>query len=330
MRAFVALLCLLAQALLAVRAACSPHVVVLQPKPPGVEAWPQGQRALVAELSVSGLQVVLRQSRSNNVEQLMAELLDVAREPEALGALSAARQGALGLVLVVTAHSGLVRVEVPASGAIAESRAALLVAELLRSLQVPREPAAHPSATANDTSPPQPPARARLRHELWAESGVALSSDLASPLLMVGLTGSWRPWHFLTTDLGVRMTPIHMRLHTSAGAVDLRVGQASFHTSFSSPVRHGLGFTIGLGGGALVIAESAQGADGFKGRPDSTWAAILSARARGFAHAGPVVFSLIVEPGFTLPPITLRAEGNELARFGRPWTCIALGLGLQL
>jgi hypothetical protein len=331
MRALVALACSLVLLLVALRAACSPHVVVLEPKQPEIEAWPQGQRAMIAELSASGLDVLLRQSQSADVAQLTEELLEVAREPDALGALTVARQGLFGLVLVVTSHSGLVRLEVAATGAIAESRAALLVAELLRRLQVPaEEPAPQPLAIRQPKPASDESTRPRRIQELWVDGGVALSSDLASPLLMLGVAGSLRVWNYVRIEVSGRLTPMPTRIDTAAGSLELRAAQATFHAAFSPATPRGFGFALGLGGGALMIDESARGAPGFVGRGDRTLVALLSARARAFAHAGPVLISLMVEPGLTLPPITVRAEGSELARFGRPWTCVALGLGFEL
>jgi hypothetical protein len=332
MRALVAAPYALALVLAATRATGAPHVVVLEPKQPGLQAWPQGQRAVIAELSASGFDLVLRHSQSGDVEQLTEELLDVAQEADALGALALARQGSLGLVLVVTAHSGLVRMEVPVRGSIAEGSAALRVAELLRSLQIPAREAPAPRPSADGRSPlPTKPLRTRPRRgELWADAGVALSSDVTAPMLALGAGGSLRIWNYLSAELSVRLMPMHTRIETTAGSLDLRAAQSTLHFAFSPVVPGRLGFTLGLGGGALVIDESAQGGPGFRGRPDRAWATLLSARARAFAHYGPLVTSLMFEPGLTLPAVTVRAADDELARLGRPWASLTLGLGLEL
>jgi hypothetical protein len=332
MRARAVVPCALALWLTAERAIGGPHVVVLEPRAAAVQRWTQGQRAVVAELSASGFDLVLRSAQSDDLESLAAELVDVRRQPDALGAVAVARQGPLGLVLVVTAHSGLVRIEVPAHGAIAEGEAALRVAELLRSLNVPSAGPGPKEPVADEPASPSPAPRASVpprRAELWADAGVALSSDIDVPLPALGIGAALPIWGYLSAELGLRAMPLGTGIDTAVGSVHVRAAQASAYVAFAPPARR-FGFSLGLGAGALGIEETAQGAAGFRGHRDRTWAALLSARARVFANAGPLVVSVMLEPGVTVPSVTVRAEDDELARFGRPWANAALGLGLWL
>lgn len=330
MRVTALLACLLALLTVTVRARTAPHVIVLQPHGAELEPWPQGNQAVIAELAASSYELLLRANASRDLRALQRELQRAAHEPGALGAVAVGRQGSTGMALVVTVHGGLVRIEVDTDlGAVAEGRAALRVAELLRSIEVP---APTPEPARETPPPPPPPLRSRSEHriQLWGGGGIALSSHFDAPLPLLAAGGSFGLWSVLGAELELRAAPVATSVQTPAGELELRAEQATAHLTFDPFARQQFGVAVGLGGGVLRLREWAASSEGFAGRQDQTTVALLSARARAFARSGALVGSLVFEPGLTVPRVSVRAGEQEVAQLGRPWLCVTARLGWQL
>ncbi len=311
----------------ALRAA--PQVVVLQVAAPGFEEWPQGNQAVIAELVASSYELVVRASVSVSQAELEGELTAAGRSPSTVGALAVLRYGSSGLAIVYTPRSGLKRLEVKAvQGTVAESRLALGVVELLRTLQLPAERERRPPPPAVRA----PPASAEPRSDLQvrAGGGLAFSSGAgnAFPLLMIG--GSRRLAGPFGVDLELRATPLTTRVETSAGGLDVRAEQLGLHLMFSTTSSRHFNLALGLGGGALLLQTAAVDSPRFTGQSSATQVAVLSTLARASARAGSLMLSLVLEPGVTLPAVSVRAESDVVERFGRPWVCTTIGLGWEL
>jgi hypothetical protein len=86
-------------------------------------------------------------------------------------------------------------------------------------------------------------------------------------------------------------------------------------------------FALGLGVSSLWLQADANGATGFAGKPDSTQVTLLAARARLAVHMNRFLGLLAFDPGLTSPTITVRANGSEILRLGRPFATIMTGAG---
>ena len=103
--------------------------------------WPEGTRAVIAELSASDDQVLVRPSSAATLSSLMTELEKAASEEQTVGAVCIGQSGSAAIAYVwVNGGSSAIRVEDDTrEGAVAEGALALRVTEILhvRNVELP-------------------------------------------------------------------------------------------------------------------------------------------------------------------------------------------------
>jgi hypothetical protein len=158
--------------------------------------WPEGTRAVIAELATSDDQVLVRPSASTTFAALMSELEKAATEEQTVGAVCVGKSGSVGIAYVwVNGGSGAIRVEDDMrEGAVAEGAVALRVSELLhvRNLNLPSTRKEKPPVAA----PPPPPEKPSgpPAFTTWLGVGALTSSDASGPAPMVSVGSKCKPW----------------------------------------------------------------------------------------------------------------------------------------
>jgi len=316
-------------------------VLVLEAQREG--AWKEGVQALVAELLTTGRELSVRAARSGSLDELERELQQAVDESAATAAVSLAREGRSATALLcrrgVSACERL-RMEV-ADAELSRSRLAVAVVERLRPLDLPApaeplavaEAPAQPAVTPPVTERPRvgEPATARAAvARAWLGGGVVASSGMSAP--MPWLSASLRvmvvdPWG---VELLLGGSPLPGSAESSAGSLSLSVVQAMAFATFEPFARRSWGLTLGLGGGALRLQETASPAAGFEGASHATTVGVVSTRARLHHRVGPVYASLSLEPGVMVPAVKVQAGSETVLRIGRPWLGAQMGLGIDL
>jgi len=309
----------------------SRSVVVLRATPADAEPWPEGTQAVIAELLTAGYAVRVRSTNAKTVREVASELEQALAEARALAMVSVLRQSELGMALVHTRLQGSVRLEADAQqGTVAESGLALRVVELLREVDIPEPERRAPS------SPPPPerrpvkpkPLDSRHRNQLWLGGGAAFASNVGRPFPWVTLSGAFTLVGPIAFEPTLGAAVISGQVHTEAGDLDLRAQQAALYLMFDPFVERPFDVALGLGGGGVLMQETARANTGYAAADDATRVGLVGVRVRGFLRTGRTSFVLAVEPGLLVPEVSVR--GAEAVGIGRPWIVTTLGLGVSL
>ena len=319
-------------------ASAEPHVLVLRAQPPGLEPWPEGSQAVIAELALQERQLVVRPSQAATHDALIAELEQSASDPSTVGAVAIVRTGSTGIAYVWTrSGAGVVRVQADTSlGTVAQSAVALRVTELLRArtLEIPIErkpdPAPAPAPRPAPAPPPravEPPARASSPGILWASGAAMMSSGADGPLPMLALGARWAMVPRLAAEASVAFPLGEWKLRTEPGTVQVSARTLALHASFS-PLQNASGeLSVGGGGGVTWFSTSSFATGELEAASGATRVGHVSARVLGVVRDEHLAFLLFADAGSLLPPVTLRAAGTELVRLGRTWVLFGIGIG---
>lgn len=305
-------------------------------------AWKDGVQALVAELLTTGRELSVRSARSRSLDELERELeLEVAQSAAAAG-VSITREGRTATALLcrrAVSPCERLRMEV-ADLELSRSRLALAVVERLRPLDLPAlpQPVAlppqRPPETPRPAAPPpvvdQPLAERAPRLRTWLGGGIVASSGMSAP--MPWLSASLRvlvaePWGVEVLLAG---SPLAGSAESPAGSLSLSGVQTMAFATFEPFARRSWGLTLGLGGGALRLEETASPAPGFDGASHATTVGVVSTRARLLHRVGPVYASVLLDPGVLVPAVKVEAGTETVLRIGRPWFSLQMGLGVDL
>lgn len=310
-------------------------LVLEAPSPVG---WKEGVQALVAELLTTGYELRVRAAQSRSLDQLQQELQLQVADSGASAAVSVAREGGSATaVLCRNGVSSCERLSMTASdGELSRSRLAVAVVERLRPLDLPALP--EPTAAPAEREPPRAqapstdrPTRASARPlRAWLSGGVVLSSGTTGPMASLGaslgVTVS-EPWGL---EVGLAGSPLSGRAESHAGSLSLSGVQATAFATFEPFPRRSWGFSLGLGGGALRLQESASPAPGFDGFSHGATVGVVSARARLLYRTGPLSVGVAIDPGMLVPALKVEAGTEAVLRIGRPWVSLQTSLGLEL
>lgn len=300
--------------------------MILRANPAGAAWWPEGARAVIAELFTSGYTIVGRESPAQTFDELVKDLSSTSEEAGNLGVIAVMQRDGQGIALVQTKARGYVRVEVDATqGTVAESWLALRVIELLRDVDLP-EPTRETSRPAV-TPPVVPTARGP---ELWLGIGTSFASDLSSPSLWLQLSAAFPVSGPLSLEPTLGASVLPARAEGRAGEVELFAQQVALYAMLEPFWERDVGFAFGLGGGLVLLQESAAPRDGYRGFDDDTWVGIAGARLRFFLRRGRVVSVLALDPGLLVPRASLELDGAKTHEIGWPWITATLGVGASL
>jgi hypothetical protein len=315
-------------------ASAEPHVLVLRAQPPGLEPWPEGSQAVIAELALQERQLVVRPSQAATHDALIAELEQSASDPSTVGAVAIVRTGSTGIAYVWTrSGAGVVRVQAETSlGTVAESAVALRVTELLRArtLEIPIERKPEPPPPPPPAPAPravEPPARPHSPGILWASVAAMMSSGADGPLPMLALGARWAMVPRLAAEASVAFPLGEWKLRTEPGTVQVSARTLALHASFS-PLQSARGeLSVGGGGGVTWFSTSSFATGELEAASGATRVGHVSARVLGVVRDEHLAFLLFADAGSLLPPVTLRAAGTELVRLGRTWVLFGIGIG---
>jgi hypothetical protein len=294
--------------------------------------WPEGTRAIIAELAASDDQVLVRPSSASTFGALMQELELAAGEEQTVGAVCIGKSGSAGIAYVwVHGGTSAVRVEDDMrEGAVAEGAVALRVTEILhvRNLELP---SARRRKERVDTPPPPP----RKEPEgppaftTWLGFGVLTSSDAEGPVGAVSV-GARVPFsQSFGLELAVTSSLGWLDVQTEVGDAEVDMETATLHALIDPWAGAPLSASFGLGGGVAWAAELGQPRPGFANYYDSTLVGLVSARLGVTFRQGHLSFVAFAEPGIMVPAVTLAADGDEVARLGSPWFSAMLGVGFS-
>jgi hypothetical protein len=303
------------------------RVVVLEPKEKSELAWPSGQRAVVAELMASDVELVLRQSSSESAAALELEVLEAAREADTTGAVGVGRQGSIAFALVAR-HGGRgpIRIEDDvAHGPVADGAVALRVSELLRvrRFDLPPEPPSRPRELVRKPEPPPPSS------SLWpwlAVAGMATrGASTVAPAVALGLRVPLSAW--LSLEPAGAFSLGRLRVSTPAGDVGLSARQATLELVIAPTHHSGLSAGVGAGGGIAWVSGTARANAGHLAADRSTQVSLLALRGFGAWQSRSLRLMAFAEASALLPAVSVRASGRELARVGQPWVLSGLAVG---
>jgi hypothetical protein len=293
--------------------------------------WPEGTRAVIAELATSDDQVLVRPSASTTFAALMSELEKAATEEQTVGAVCVGKSGSVGIAYVwVNGGSGAIRVEDDMrEGAVAEGAVALRVSELLhvRNLNLPSTRKEKPPVAA----PPPPPEKPSgpPAFTTWLGVGALTSSDASGPVPMVSV-GARVPF---SPAFGVEGAAVSgfgwLKVQTVAGSAEVSMQALTLHAILDPWAELPASVSFGLGGGIAYASVLGQPAEGYASHYDSTTVGLFTARIGGKLRGGNLSLVAYLEPGFFAPEVTLAASGNEVASLGRPWFSGMIGLGFS-
>lgn len=305
-------------------AGAAQRVVVLESEPTADIAWSSGERAVVAELMASDVELVLRPTQASTVAALEREVLEAAGEGDTAGAVAVGREGSRGFALVVP-HPGRAPVRIEddlRQGPVAEGAVALRVSEVLRvrTFAIPAEKTKRETPRVPDEAPRAP---------LWpwiSIAGVAARGAASpAPAMAIGLRLPIHPW--VALEPSGAFTLGGLRVETPAGKLSLSARQATLEVVVAPADRRGLSAGVGAGGGVAWLSGVPSPNGGYVGAERSTEVSLLA--LRGFAawqerHLRIFVFA---ELSALLPAVTVRAAGAELVRVGQPWLMSGVALG---
>lgn len=294
--------------------------------------WPEGTRAVIAELATSNDQVLVRPSASTTFAALMRELEVAAAEEQTVGAVCVGKSGSAGIAYVwVNGGSSAIRVEDDMrEGAVAEGAVALRVTEILhvRNLELPSARKEKP-VTEEPPPPPPPKPEGPPPFTTWLGLGALTSSDASSPVPFVSV-GARVPVVPIFGFEGAATNAFGwLKVQTMAGSAEVSMQAFTLHAVLDPWATSPASLSFGLGGGVALASELGQPADGFANHYDSTAVGIFTARIGGILRGGNLSLVAYVEPGLLAPPVTLTLDGREVARLGQPWFSGMVGLGFS-
>ncbi len=293
--------------------------------------WPEGTRAVIAELATSNDQVLVRPSASTTFAALMGELELAAGEEQTVGAVCVGKSGSVGIAYVwVNGGSSAIRVEDDMrEGAVAEGAVALRVTEILhvRNLELPSARKEKPVAA----EPPPPPAKPEgpPPFTTWLGLGALTSSDASGPVPLVSV-GARVPFAEM---FGVEASATNafgwLKVQTVAGSAEVSMQALTLHAILDPWADEPASLSFGLGGGVALASELGQPGEGYVSHYDSTAVGLFTARVGAILRGGNLSLVAYAEPGILTPPVTLSLDGKEVARLGQPWFSGMVGLGFS-
>ena len=294
--------------------------------------WPEGTRAVIAELAASDDQVLVRRSSATTFGALMRELELAAGEEQTVGAVCVGKSGSAGIAYVwVHGGTSAVRVEDDMrEGAVAEGAIALRVTEILhvRNLELP---SARRKRERQQTLPPPPPPEPEgpPAFTTWLGFGVLASSDAEGPVGAVAVGARVPLAPILGMELAVTSSLGWLDVQTEVGDAEVDMEAATLHAVVDPWASASVSGSFGLGGGVAWAAELGQPRPGFANYYDSTLVGLVSARLGVAFRQGHLSLVAFAEPGIMVPAVTLAADGQEVARLGSPWFSAMLGAGFS-
>lgn len=300
---------------------------------PSLAPWPEGTRAVIAELATSAEQVLVRPSSATTFAALMSELEIAAGEDQTVGAVCVGKSGSVGIAYVwVAGGSSAIRVEDDLrEGAVAEGAVALRVSQILHvtNLELPSTRKEAPAPPPKPL-PPTPPAKGGPpAFTTWLGIGGLTSSDASGPVPAVSV-GARLPLGSIVGLEGAATGSFGwLKVRTDAGDAEVSMQSLTLHAVLDPWAESSASMSFALGGGAAWAAELGEPGPGYSNLYDSTTVALLSARLGGMLRSGHLSLVGYVEPGILLPAVTLTADESEVARLGRPWFSGMIGLGFS-
>jgi hypothetical protein len=324
MRSFLVAAALSAAAPVAVAA---PSVIVLETPASSQHAWPSGERAVIAELLASDVELVLRPSNAPSLAELELEVLKAATEADAAGAVGVGREGFEGFAIVAP-HSGRPPVRVQddvRQGAVAEGAVALRVSEVLRARRFDLPP----EALRRNEAVPAAPAKEPQALPLWpwiSVGGVgSRGASSISAVTGVGVRVPLHPWISLEPSGGFTIGGLDV--HTAAGDVTLSLRRATLEIVVAPVTHRGISAGVGAGGGVAWFSAVPRANAGYEGTEQSTQVSLLALRGFGAWQTRHLKALLFLELATMLPAVTVRASGTELASLGQPWLTSGVAFG---
>jgi hypothetical protein len=303
-----------------------------------LQPWPEGARAVIAELAASDDQVLLRPSTSSTFAALMDELEKAATEEQTVGAVAVGKSGSAGIAYVwVNGGGTAIRVEDDLrDGAVAEGAVALRVTEILHvtNLELPstrreEKSAPAPPPPVRRPLPPPEPERGPPVFTTWLGVGLITSSDASAPVPMASFGARVPLVSFLGLEGAAMSSFGWLEVPTTAGRAEVSMQALTLHAVVDPWADRLASVSLGLGGGAVWTSVLGTPLPGYTDLYDSTTVGLLSARL-GFALRGEnLSFIGHAEAGLLTPAVTLAADGRALAELGRPWFSALLGLGFS-
>jgi hypothetical protein len=89
----------------------------------------------------------------------------------------------------------------------------------------------------------------------------------------------------------------------------------------------GLSAGVGAGGGVAWLSAVPRASAGYEGTEQSTQVSLLSLRGFGAWQTRHLKALLFLEVSATLPAVSVRASGTEVASLGQPWLTSGVALG---
>jgi hypothetical protein len=321
MRAVLVAAALVAAASVAVAA---PSVIVLEAPATSQHAWPSGERAVVAELLASDVELVLRPSNAPNLAELELEVLKAASEPDAAGAVGVGREG-FNAFAIVASHSGRPPVRVQddvRQGAVAEGAVALRVSEVLRARRFDLPPE---TLRRNEAAPAKKPERLLLWP--WISVGGVGSRGASGVSAATGI-GVRVPLHpLISLEPSGGFTIGGLDVETAAGDVTLSLRRATLEIVVAPVTHRGISAGVGAGGGVAWLSAVPRANAGYEGTEQSTRVSLLALRGFGAWQMRHLKALLFFELSAMLPAVSVRASGTELASLGQPWLTSGVALG---
>jgi hypothetical protein len=264
---------------------------------------------------------------------LMRELETAAGEEQTVGAVCIGKSGSAGIAYVwVNGGTSAIRVEDDMrEGAVAEGAVALRVTEILhvRNLELPSARRPKKPTEAPPPPPPPPEPKDTTPFLTWLGVGVLASSDASGPVPTVSV-GARVPLASILAVEGAATSAFGwLKVNTDVGNAEVSLDALTLHAVLEPWAENSASAFLGLGGGAVWAAELGRPSDGYVSLYDSTTVGLLTARLGGVIRSGHLNFVGYVEPGLTLPAVTLAVDDREIASLGRPWFSAVLGLGFS-
>jgi hypothetical protein len=218
-------------------------------------------------------------------------------------------------------------------GAVAEGAVALRVTELLHARNLELPSTRRPQAPKPDKEPPpqKPPIETKGPPAFlaWLGVGALATSDAAGPVPVVSVGGRVRLPPVLGVEGAATSAFGWLRVRTEPGLSDVNMESLTLHAVIDPWSESDASVSLAVGGGLAYAAVVAEPNTGYTSSFDSTTVGLLSARLGTTIRGGNLAFVAYAEPGILVPPVTLTADGREIARLGQPWFTAVLGLGFS-
>jgi hypothetical protein len=300
---------------------------------PSLAPWPEGTRAVIAELATSAEQVLVRPSSASTFAALMSELEHAASEEQTVGAVCVGKSGSVGIAYVwVTGASSAIRVEDDLrEGVVAEGAVALRVSQILHvtNLELPSARKEPPPPAPKPLPPPPPPQSGPPAFTTWLGIGGLTSSDASGPVPTVSVGARLPLGPIVGLEASATGSFGWLKVRTDAGDAEVSMQALTLHAVVDPWAESSASVSFAFGGGAAWAAELGEPRPGYSNLYDSTVVGLLSARIGGMLRNGHLSVVGYLEPGILLPAVTLTADEREVARLGRPWFSGMIGLGFS-